>query len=251
MSNQPTSYLTTVYDYFREIETETIQTLGRENALYFVDLANDWIDIHRAISQSYAQDEQLRSLTFFYFTYVMKEVNWLQVHFSCGNYPLLGHSLRFLWEMIYRGYHVDSYTGNNPPGQTLDLKIHWLEQRKLNWRNCIGPVLGKVFPLAAQEKNAAERYYALWQTLNSYVHPSADLFSKLVGESALLATDRFDAAWATEILAMATQVFDVIWLALLSRFPRTALLLAQNEHGLVCPLTQMIVEKCGDAEPVD
>jgi hypothetical protein len=65
----------------------------------------------------------------------------------------------------------------------------------------------------------------------------------MMGESALLVTDSFDETWATEIIQDATEVFDLIWLAVISRFPKCAPLLAQQEYGLVCPLTQTVLEK--------
>jgi hypothetical protein len=45
------------------------------------------------------------------------------------------------------------------------------------------------------------------------------------------------------ILDIATKVFDVLWLALLSLFPEAKPLLAQNKHGLTCPFSQLIVEE--------
>lgn len=245
MSDKHSSYLSEVYDRLKEIEQESVLKLGREKAFHFVELANDWIDIQAAISRTYSYNELVQGLVYFCFFSLFKEVQWFQLHFLSGNYPLLGRSLRFVWEMIYRAYYTDTYTGDSPPGPSLADKILWLEQREstLHWGNCICPMLAKVFPLTKQEQEVREHYHNLWQSLNRYAHPSVDLVSRMMGESALLVTDSFDERWATEIIQDATEVFDLIWLAVISRFPKCAPLLAQQKYGLVCPLTQAVLEK--------
>jgi len=147
--------------------------------------------------------------------------------------------------MLYTCVAATTYAGDSPPGPSLDDKILWLEERESNlgWGNCICPMLGKVFPLVEQEQEVQEHYHQLWQSLNRYVHPSVGLVSRMIGESALLFTDSFDEIWATEIIQDATEVFDLIWLAVISRFPKCAPLLAQQEYGLVCPLTQAVLER--------
>ena len=245
MSDKHLSYLSEAYDRLKEIEQEGILRLGREKAFHFVELANDWIDIQAAISRTYSYNDLVQGLVYFYFFSLFKEVQWFQLHFLSGNYLLLGRGLRFVWEMIYRAYYTDTYTGESPPGPSLADKIVWLEQREstLRWGNCICPVLGKVFPLAEQEQEVREHYRRLWQSLHKYVHPSVDLVSRMMSESALLVTDSFDETWAAEIIQDATKVFDLIWLAVIARFPKCAPLLAQQKHGLVCPLTQAVLEK--------
>lgn len=104
-------------------------------------------------------------------------------------------------------------------------------------------MLGKVFPLVEQEQEVREHYRQLWQSLNRYVHPSVALVSRMIEESALMVTDSFDETWATEIIQDATEVFDLIWLAVISRFPCCVPLLAQQEYGLACPLTQVVLER--------
>ncbi len=245
MSDKNVSYLSDAYDRLKEIEQESILRLGREKAFHFVELANDWIDIQAAISRTYSYDELTQGLVYFYFFSLFKEVQWLQLHFLSGNYPLLGRSLRFVWEMIYRAYYTDIYTSEPSPDLSLDDKISWLEQHESNlrWDNCISPMLGKVFPLVEQEQEVREHYRQLWKSLNRYAHPSVGLISRMIEESALMVTDSFDEIWATEIIQDATEVFDLIWLAVISRFPKCAPLLAQQEYGLVCPLTQAALEK--------
>ena len=70
--------------------------------------------------------------------------------------------------------------------------------------------------------------------------------TRMMDESSLLVKDNFDEAWAREINHVATQVFDLVWLAVISRFPECAPVLARQEHGLVCPFTQGILEKFKD-----
>src|SRR2546427_3547396 len=231
MSDKNFSYLSDAYDRLKEIEQESVLRLGREKAFYFMELANDWIDIQAAISRAYSYNELTQGLVYFYFFSLFKEVQWFQLHFLSSNYPMLGRGLRFVWEMIYRAYYTDTYMGESPPGSSLDDKISWLEQHEstLRWGNCIYPVLGRVFPLVEQEQEVREHYRQLWQSLNRYVHPSVDLVSRMIEESSLLVTDGFDETWATEIIQDATEVFDLIWLAVISRFPRCVPLLAQQE----------------------
>jgi hypothetical protein len=201
--------------------------------------------LSRTLTGTIPYNELTQGLVYFYFFSLFKEVQWLQLHFLSGNYPLLDRSLRFVWEMIYRAYYTDTSTSESSPDLSLDDKISWLEERESNlgWGNCICPMLGKVFPLVEQEQEVREHYRQLWQSLNRYAHPSVGLVSRMIGESALLFTDSFDEVWAREIIQDATEVFDLIWLAVISRFPKCAPLLAQQEYGLVCPLTQAVVEK--------
>ena len=229
----------------KEIEQESILKLGQEHASHFVELANDWIDISIAIGRTYTSDEISQSLVSAYFLSLFKEVQWFQLHFLSGNYPLLGRGLRFAWELIYRAYYTDTYTGESPPGPSLGDKILWLQKResKLRWDNCIRQMLGKVLPVVEQEQEVQEYYHALWKSLHKYAHPSVDLVSRMMGKSSLLITDSFDETWAQEIIQDATEVFDLIWLAVISRFPRCAPFFAKQEYGLVCPLTQAVLEK--------
>ncbi|MGE0681949.1 MAG: hypothetical protein AB7P69_13750 [Candidatus Binatia bacterium] len=140
--------------------------------------------------------------------------------------------------------------GESSGDVSLEGKVGWLRQheRQLNWVTCIRPALENVLPLVAWEKEVLGHYEELWQTLNKYVHPSVDLVSRMVGESALMVTDGVDETWATEILQDATEVFDLIWLAKISQFPRCARLLAQQEYGLSCPLTQSVLKRMWSAD---
>lgn len=116
MSDYYLSYLSQVHDRLLEIEREHVFRVGREKAFHFVELANDWIDISIAIGNTYATGDLSQSLVHSHFLSLFKEVQWFQLHFLSGNYPLLGRSLRFVWELMFRAYYVDTYLGEFPPG---------------------------------------------------------------------------------------------------------------------------------------
>ncbi len=58
-----------------------------------------------------------------------------------------------------------------------------------------------------------------FQELHKYVHPSANLAGKMIGESGLHVIDNFDEEWALETVRVATTVFDLVWLAVLTHHP--------------------------------
>jgi hypothetical protein len=94
MSDKNFSYLSDAYNRLKEIEQESVLRLGREKAFHFVELANDWIDLQAAMSRTYSCNELTQGLVYFYFFSLFKEVQWFQLHFLSGNYPLLGRGLR-------------------------------------------------------------------------------------------------------------------------------------------------------------
>src|SRR5207245_3209867 len=84
-------------------------------------------------------------------------------------------------------------------------------------------------------------YDPLWDHLNGFVHPSKELRYRMVDESALLATDSFDEKWATESIEVASEVFDLAWLVVLSRFPKYVPLLTVTNTFRYCPRTRALV----------
>jgi hypothetical protein len=75
------------------------------------------------------------------------------------------------------------------------------------------------------------------------VHPSGDLRLMLVDASALLARDAFEEEWARETLAAAAGVFELIWLAVTSRFPDIIPALLADPHTLLaCPRLRATLE---------
>jgi hypothetical protein len=228
--------LSKLFDYWRQIADETIRCLGQGRASLFIDLYNDALDIQGAILDAYSEEERLRSLMFADFTGLLKELHWLHAIFLFGNYPFVVSRLRHDWEWLFRAYHADTYAQHNPsasdaPELTLDDKNAWLMQQetRLNWNTLIAPTLARLFPADAPEARH-EHFRPLWDRLNRMVHPSGELRLMLVDESALLVRDAFDERWARETLADAAEVFALIWLAILSRFPAAVPALVADPH---------------------
>src|SRR5262249_11898985 len=72
-----------------------------------------------------------------------------------------------------------------------------------------------------------DHYHGRWKELNQYVHPSAYLAGRMLGESALHMIDAFDEEWALDTFAAATDVFDLVWLAVLTFPPLAAAAVAK------------------------
>jgi hypothetical protein len=246
--NEPEDLLSKLFVLWKQIAGETSRRLGNETADLFVYLYNDALNIQYAIDAAYPQEKQLLSLVLFDFMALLKELYWLHVLFVSGNYPIVLSRLRFNWERIFRARHADAYASENPgaddpPGPTVDDKHDWLTQRenKLNWRTLIVSTLSSLFTADSQEEIESQ-FKPLWDRLNACVHPSGDLREKLAGDSTLLAVDAFDEAWARETHRDTAEVFAVIWLAIMSRFPGAApALLADATTFHVCPQLRSVL----------
>jgi hypothetical protein len=233
------------YKHLFKIAEETFRSLGKEQAGYFINLSNDWIDVLSAILDTYSKDALSESLMYIYFSGLFKEVHWFQLFFLTGNYPLLQRSLRFVWEMIFRAYYVDTYkhefTGDQePPGPTIDDKVDWLGKYELKLKMYKWSFMRKVLRrLCCQVKDTRieGHYRSLWGKLNEYVHPSKALLDRMVvGVPGSLMTDIFDEQWALETIKAAQETFDPVWLAVLSRFPKCAESLVQKRLLLEYPM---------------
>jgi len=238
------------YEHLHKVTEETFCGLGKEQAGYFTSLANDWIEIIRAISGIYSEDELFDGLMYIYLSSLFKEVYWFQLLFLAGNYPLLHRSLRYVWEMIFRAYYVDTYARESPgdpepPGPTVDDKAEWLAQHEremFQWGKFMKPTLRRLVP-QAKGTEIEEYYKSLWDKLNEYVHPSKALLDRMVVDvPGFLMTDSFDKEWASETIETATMIFDLVWLAVISRFPRCAGLLAQEGLLLEYPIVTAALE---------
>ena len=244
------------YEHLREIAEETFRSLGKEQAGHFTRLANDWMDVLVAISNTYPENERLHSLMYLYLSGLFKEVIWFQLLFLAGNYALLLRSRRFIWEMIFRAYHVDTYVRESPsdpepPGPTLDDKVEWLGQREKDmyrWDSFVKPTLLRLLP-QAKGTEMEECYKSLWDKLNAYVHPSKALLDRMVvSKTGFLVRDAFDREWALETVGTATMVFDLVWLAVISRFPGCAGLLAQKGLHVEYPIVTTALENISATE---
>jgi hypothetical protein len=205
---------------------------------------NDWLDVLTAIRKVYSEDELRDSLLFLYLNGLFKEVYWFQLLFLGGNYPLLHRSLRYVWEMVFRAYYVDTYVRASPdapapPGPLIDDKVAWLAQHEremFRWDQFMKPMLGRLLP-QVNDPEIEEYFNPLWNKLNEYVHPSRALLDRMViSAPGTLMTDIFDKEWALETVEVATMIFDLIWLAVFSRFPRCVEMLAEKGLHVEYPI---------------
>lgn len=244
-----TDLLGLIFAHWRQNAAETKRILGGDKAHFFVDIYNDALDIQFAISDVYPKQERT-SLVYADFMGVCKEIHWLHVMFLAGNYPLLLARLRFIWELIFRALYADTYeqqreTQREPPGPTVDKKHWWLEseERRLGWGSVMLPVLRKLFK-ATDMKEIEECFKPAWDALNCYVHPSAMLRYDLIEESSLLFRDAFDENLANKSLHYAKEIFELVWLAVLWRFPKAkSRLLADPNVFTKCPRVRSMLEK--------
>lgn len=225
MSDNRKLWVEEMCSHLAEIERETRDKLGEGKSDFFVNVANDWIEINSALIDAYPGEEGY-NLVVHTFRGLFKEVCWFHFFFVSGNYPLLLSRLRFVWESVFRAYFAEHYPLGPfqvwpVPGPSSDDKVAWLEEheRELNWNRCLEPVLRAVFPLADRQSHVRDYYKGLWQELHKYVHPSAYLAGKMIGESALHVTDSFDEEWAGETIEVAAKVFDLVWLVILGHHP--------------------------------
>src|SRR5262245_51708501 len=95
-------------DSWKAIAKETVARMDENRVVCFVNLANDCVDIMGAVLDNYKQDELTRKVTFLHFQGVFKEIAWLNLLFLGSNYPLAQARLRFIWELIFHAYLVDT-----------------------------------------------------------------------------------------------------------------------------------------------
>jgi hypothetical protein len=244
------SFLSQVLERCREIERETVEVLGEEDVHVFVNIWNDSLEIENAIDQIYGEDERTQSLVAVRLWEFSRELLNLQVLFLCGNYSLLRARLRFIWEMIFRAFYADTYEKKSPndpvkPGPSIDDKSVWLENleenRGLSWRNIIKPTLYRIFPLAEEQGEVPDYYHKLWKDLNNYVHPTHFLVERMIDRDGIL-IDRFDQEWAKETIDVAMDVFDLVWLAVIARFPGCLKMVATQGLIVEYPRTEEILK---------
>jgi hypothetical protein len=213
--------------FLADNERKTLQELGEDKGGFFALVWNDCLAIVSAIRDAYSGQANLVLLTCWG---IFKELHWFHFLFVSGNYPLLMSRLRYVWESMARASLAENYVLwglqhlDAPDGPSPDEKFEWLEKHgeKLNWRSCIEPALRKALPLAETHAQVREDCKSLWEHLHKYVHASAFLTGKMIGESALLVKDNFDKELALETVAFASRVFDLIWLMVLGNYPNAA-----------------------------
>src|SRR5207247_248346 len=139
-----------------------------------------------AVQEAYSAEDLPTSLVWYDFTTIPQQLFGMGFDFWCGRYAEVGRGLRFAWESIFRAFYADQYLALNPgatdpPVQSLDEKIDWLEERSLNWNSIVLPVLRHVFA-AWSEAERSNQFHPIWKRLNSVVHPSADWRLSGIGE---------------------------------------------------------------------
>lgn len=244
-----TTFLSQVFEQYREIERETVETLGEENAHVFRNIWSDSLEFENAINQTYGQDQRIQSLLGVRLWEFSRELINLHVLFLCANYSLLRSRLRFIWEMIFRAFYADTYQQKSQndavaPGPTLDDKSLWLEQLeekcRLRWGNVFEPTLQAVLPAANKQGKDLDYYHRLWKNLHKYVHPSHFLVETMIDRDGLV-IDRFNKEWAKETMEVSTDIFDVIWLVVLTRFPNCVTALDPGRLTVRYPLTMQML----------
>jgi hypothetical protein len=226
---------------------ETLARLSPDEARVFTELGNDQIDISGAVLDAYGRDDLLNSLVFYDFKGLPKQLLALGLDLLCGRYEDVRRGLRFAWESIFRAFYADCYpmlcpTDPDQPGPTLDHKAAWLEgrEKKLNRDTVILPVLRHLLP-AWSEAEVLGQFKPVWDRLNAAAHPSADWRVSGVQESVRHAWLNFDEAQARQLVSDAREVFAVVWVAALKRFPRAVAKLAADPDAFrACPQVRLL-----------
>jgi len=225
------------------IAQETKKRLGEKGSGCFINLYNDWLDLWTRILDAYSRDEPFTSLVAADLFSLGKELHWMHRLLHWGNYPLIYRNLRYAWELMSLAYFADTVEVSVPeiadsPGKSVDAKAAWLKKhdRNINWRTVIRPLLDRVI-----DRGERGHYSRTWGDLNRCVHASLELRERMIDESALAVKDAFDPAWAKETCQVASDVFDVIWLIVLRRFPKCIPLLADKKCFLNAPRSLRLV----------
>jgi hypothetical protein len=224
---------------------ETLARLCPEDAWVFVDLSNDQIDVLNAVSQVSGSDEVHHSLVLFDLTGQPQQLFVMGVDLLHGRYEDVRRALRFVWESAFRAFYADCFTllcpaDPNPPGPTIEDKIDWLDRRgrQLNWGNL---VLRHLFPGQTRDEIEAQ-FQPLWKRLNAAVHPSAEWRAGGLQEPNRHLWFHFDEGQARQLIDDARNVFTLVWVAILQRFPLAAASLAGNSNVFrACPQVRLLL----------
>jgi hypothetical protein len=170
----------------------------------------------------------------------------MQIDFLAGRYEAVRWALRFTWESIYRSLFADRFrelrpNAPDPPGPTVDEKAAWLGApgRKLDW-NTVEVVLRHVFRQRSNDPVA--EFKPMWDRLNRAAHPSGEWRASGVEASARHVWHHFDGTQACEVIADARVVFGVVFVAILTHFPKVAVVLAVNPHVFgQCPAVRLFL----------
>ena len=236
----------TILKHWQEVADESKRILGPDQESKIPSLYNDGLFLINALQDTYGKDLPMTSLVALSLPTVLKEIVWVHMQFLWGNYPAVHRSLRFLWEQTFRAIYADTYNivvGNDGlgPGPTVDDKIAWLhaQERKLK---VIAPVLRGILEL--DEKGLADSgLLSLWGKLCGRVHPSKELWDEVFAHPERPMLDVFDEPAARETLRVVEQVFDLIWLGIVSVFHHAVSQLDAADLFCTCPRTEQFVAK--------
>lgn len=224
------------FDSFIERLRPVVERSGEtiESPLLFLELLSDWAAIRAALLKTYGENSCRRNFFFLTLSGLERDLPWRQVDFLSTRYALLSRNLRFIWEWSVRAYYVEYciplHRNPHAVSDPIHEKLAWLRdwERKFQWKDLF-PV---VFNHATLEQTfISDRAKEVWDSLNSFSHPSFSYQSKLEIHPELRTVDSCSVEWAKEVLEISVTVFDSIWCLVLSAFPnvRTAL---REEKGL-------------------
>ena len=230
-----------LYEHLEQLKVETISSLGKKEALHIIDFhGNNWIDISGWIMAEY-REEVRNSLLFFYYCMVFKEICWMQLLFLMCNYSAVYRNLRYVWELIFQGYYVDSRCSDEDLDRRIELARE-LEEERYGWR-----LVNSVLKDLGFSDNEIEKHVRpLWVYLNKHAHPSPLQFEEVArADFSILVTDAFNKELAVSLLRKTDAVFDLIHYAMLKSFSKAIGLAKKyrflNEWKKYAPLTYSIV----------
>lgn len=205
-----------LYEHLERLKVETIGALGKEEALHIIDFhGNNWIDIYRWVTAEYEEEIVRSSLLFFYYARLLKEIYWMQLLFLMCNYPAVYRDLRYVWELIFQGYFIDSRFSEENLDRRVEIARE-LEKKMYGWRLVNSVLKGLGF-----SDDGIEKYiHPLWGYLNKHAHPSPVQFEEIArADFSLFFRDTFNKEMAVSLLRKTDAVFDLINYAVLKRFP--------------------------------
>jgi len=208
-----------LYKQLDEIQRETINGLSKEDLGHIHDFhTNNWIDLWKCISSNYG-DESKNSILFFYYSTLFKELYWMHRLFLYGNYLDIYRKLRYVLELVMQGHYLDTHY----PDLLLDKQLRRgqeLEKKLYGWK-----LIEKQLRKMTENERLVVEFHETWKSLCKQVHPSPR-FLDYIAETDFSSffTDSFNKDLALRLLHIIDQTFDIIYLAMISRFPR-----AKNE----------------------
>jgi hypothetical protein len=241
----------TIMKSWQEVAEETKRILGPHESERVAAAYNDCLALINALQDTYGSDLFTTSLVALSLPTLLKEIPWLHMLFVWGNYPAVHRNLRFIWELTYRAIYADTYKIVLPdddlgPGPTIDDKINWLSvqerKNKLTRKTLIDPLL-RCFHGVNEQGLIDSGLPALWEKLNQRVHPSKELWEEVLAHPHRPMLDVFDEPAARETLRAMEEIFDIIWLGVLTMFHHAVPKLDSADDFLRCPRTQQFVAK--------